>query len=107
MTRQLTRFSALIAVSLALQAVASGVHAAGKTPDCVKWRAYAAYSGYGYKHIVNISNQCDKTAACDVSTSVNPDKQSVNLAPGASQDVITFVSSPAREFTATVNCSLK
>ncbi|HEY6728537.1 MAG TPA: hypothetical protein VI197_31215 [Polyangiaceae bacterium] len=74
--------------------------------SCVDYRAEARYSGVGYDHLVHISNQCDKSARCDVSTSVNPDKVQVVVASKATETVLTWRGSPAREFTAAVSCRL-
>ncbi len=58
----------------------------------------------GYDHLVHIKNGCSKSVTCDVSTNVNPKKQSTRLASGASTTVLTYRGSPAREFEATVDC---
>ena len=75
-------------------------------PTCIEYRAEARYSGVGYDHLVHISNQCDRAAACDVSTNVNPDKMHVVLASKSTQTLLTWRGSPAREFKATVSCRL-
>lgn len=106
-----------LALALALAWVSSPVHAtsAPAQPDpaaadpslgCIDYRAEARYSGVGYDHLVHISNQCDRAAACDVSTNVNPDKVQVVVASKASETVLTWRGSPAREFSAAVSCRL-
>ena len=75
-------------------------------PSCVEYRAEARYSGVGYDHLVHISNQCDRAAACEVSTNVNPDKTQVVVASKSTQTVLTWRGSPAREFKATLSCRL-
>ena len=75
-------------------------------PACIKVRARAQYGAYGYDHIVSIHDGCDKTAACVVRTDVNPDPISVRVAPGATEEVVTFRGSPSYEFHATVRCEL-
>jgi len=74
--------------------------------SCVDYRAEARYSGVGYDHLVHISNQCERAAKCDVSTNVNPDKVQVVVAAKATETVLTWRGSPAREFTAAVSCRL-
>jgi hypothetical protein len=74
--------------------------------SCVDYRAEARYSGVGYDHLVHISNQCEKAVRCDVSTNVNPDKVQVVVASKATETVLTWRGSPAREFTAAVSCRL-
>lgn len=71
---------------------------------CVDWTTEVRASGFGYKHIVHLKNQCNAAQHCDVTASSNPQKQSVELAPKASSDVIVHINSPAREFTADVAC---
>ena len=74
--------------------------------SCVDYRAEARYSGVGYDHLVHVSNQCDRSVQCDVSTNVNAEKIQVVVASKASQTVLTWRGSPAREFTAAVSCRL-
>ena len=75
-------------------------------PSCIEYRAEARYSGVGYDHLVHISNQCERAAACEVFTNVNPDKAHVVVASKATQTVLTWRGSPAREFKATLSCRL-
>ncbi|MCA9598701.1 MAG: hypothetical protein KC776_35565 [Myxococcales bacterium] len=75
-------------------------------PACIKVRARAQYGAYGYDHIVSIHDGCDKTAACVVKTDVNPDPLSVRVAPGKTEEVVTFRGSPSYTFHATVRCEL-
>ncbi len=88
--------------------VALGAHAepTAALPACIKVRARAQYGAYGYDHIVSIHDGCDKTAACVVRTDVNPDPMSVRVAPGKTEEVVTFRGSPSYEFHATVRCEL-
>lgn len=96
---------ALACVSSPIQS-ASAPATADPNLSCVDYRAEARYSGVGYDHLVHIANQCDKAARCDVSTSVNPDKVQVVVASKATETVLTWRGSPAREFTAAVRCRL-
>lgn len=95
---------ALACVSSPIQATSAP--AAEPNLGCIDYRAEARYSGVGYDHLVHISNQCDRAATCDVSTNVNPDKVRVVVASKASETVLTWRGSPAREFTAAVSCRL-
>ena len=74
--------------------------------SCVEYNAEARYSGVGYDHLVHISNHCERTVACEVSTNVNPDKMRVSVASKATETVLTWRGSPAREFAAAVSCRL-
>lgn len=73
-------------------------------PECVHVRTEARYAAYGYDHIVEIANECEKAMLCTVMTDVNPEVTSVSLAAGQTRSVVTFRGSPAREFKATVLC---
>lgn len=100
----------LAGVAGSLAAFASSeAHAAPPTPaqvklECVEYRTEASFASVGYDHLVHLTNKCDKAAACSVTTNVNPEPASVSLAPGEKQTIVTWRGSPAREFTASVNC---
>ena len=79
---------------------------AGGLPACVQVNAHARYGAYGYDHIVEIANRCERAATCSVTTNVNPDAMAVRVAAGELERVVTFRGSPAREFSATVRCEL-
>jgi hypothetical protein len=64
----------------------------------------ARFDGVGYGHWVSVDNGCDTAIECEVSTDVAPTTVQVSLARGQHRDVNTFLSSPAREFAATVTC---
>lgn len=74
--------------------------------SCVEYNAEARYSGVGYDHLVHISNHCERAVTCEVSTNVNPEKTRVAVASKATETVLTWRGSPAREFTAAVSCRL-
>ena len=76
-----------------------------QNPECVQIRTEARYVAYGYDHIVEIANTCEKPVRCTVMTDVNPERTSVDVAAGQTRSVRTFRGSPAREFTATVLCA--
>lgn len=86
--------------------VAVVVPAAGQSsvPACVKVTTSSRYVPYGYNHVVTITNACKKTVACDVSTDVNPDKQSVEVKPSETSELTTFMGSPSQTFVAKVSC---
>jgi hypothetical protein len=74
-------------------------------PECVHVRTQARYIAYGYEHIVEIENACEKTMRCTVVTDVNPETKTVSVAAGQTRSITTFQGSPAREFKATVLCA--
>lgn len=72
--------------------------------ECVKVSTEARYAAYGYDHLVDVTNGCDKAMTCDVSTNVNPTPTTVEVAVGETKTVLTYRGSPAREFSAKVDC---
>jgi hypothetical protein len=76
-------------------------------PACVHVATESRYVPYGYNHVVRISNGCSRIATCTVSTDVNPEKQSVEVASASIVEVMTFMGSPSATFAARVSCTLK
>lgn len=74
---------------------------------CVAWHTEVRARAYGYDHFVILDSACAKPASCTVGTDVNPQPQTVSIAPGEHQEVATFLGSPASTFTANVVCVLK
>ncbi len=98
---------ALVGAMLAIGPAAGAQDKGGShTPDCVHWSAAARYGAFGYDHVIDIHNACDKTAACHVSTNVDPQDHPITVAAGQQGEVVTRRGSPARAFTATVRCTL-
>ena len=75
-------------------------------PACISVSTQARYVPYGYNHIVLLKNGCSKAATCSVATDVNPQAMTVEVASGASVEVLTFTASPAQTFHARVTCKL-
>lgn len=75
-------------------------------PACIFVRASARPTVGGYNHWVFIDNNCDKPAACDVTTNINPNTMTVAVKPGTTAHVLTFRASPARKFVPYVTCTL-
>ena len=72
--------------------------------QCVTWYGEARSTGYGYRHVVVLKSACKVKKTCDVSTDVNPDVQTVVIAPNETKEVVTFVEAPAAGFTPRVTC---
>ena len=77
---------------------------ANAAEPCVTVRTEARYRGYGYDHLVHLSNGCESAAVCTVATDVNPEPQTVSVPPRSTETVLTFMASPARTFSAKVEC---
>jgi hypothetical protein len=76
-------------------------------PACVKVSTNARNTGLGFNHIVTLANGCEKKAVCTVATDVNPTRQTAEIPPGATTEVMTFLESPASTFVAKVACVLR
>jgi len=74
-------------------------------PTCVTFAIEARFVGLAYNHIVHVANGCSGAKSCTVATDVNPAPQVVTVPAGSTVDVVTFIGSPARTFTAAVHCS--
>jgi hypothetical protein len=72
--------------------------------SCVTWKTEARAANFAYNHLVHLTNDCKIKVTCKVKTDAAPDPVKVLLAPGGKKTVLTFRSSPARKFTASVNC---
>lgn len=73
-------------------------------PRCVEVRKSAPYRGFGHHHIVTVRNTCEESVRCRVSTNVTPQTQSLTVAAGEEESVITRVGSPSSVFEAIVDC---
>jgi hypothetical protein len=74
---------------------------------CITYWGEAQFGAYAYNHIVYVDNGCDEDARCQVWTNVNEKKQTVDVPSGETKDVVTFIGSPAREFTPYARCELQ
>lgn len=110
-TRVLRRLLGLgLAATVAGTAAAEGPPNApkdgGGVPKCASVRSEARYGAYGYDHLVEIENSCERALQCTVKTDVNPEPTQVRVGPKEKATVLTFRGSPAREFKADVRCQL-
>jgi hypothetical protein len=74
-------------------------------PVCVTFSTEARFVGLAYNHIVHVANGCSVSQSCAVTTNVNPEPQVLTVPSGSRVEVVTFMGSPARTFTADVRCS--
>jgi hypothetical protein len=86
---------------------AADAGAPSSIPACIGVAKEARYVPYGYNHVVVLKNGCSKAATCIVATDVNPQASSVDVASGATVEVLTFTGSPAQTFTPRVGCKLR
>jgi hypothetical protein len=96
----------LAALGLALSAAPPASADGKEVAKCIKVSHEARYRGLGYNHVVIVSNVCARAADCRVSTDVNPEPQDVSVAGGSQVEVVTFLGSPARDFTPRVTCAM-
>ena len=76
-------------------------------PACIAVSTESRYVPYGYNHVVILRSGCSKSAACVVSTDVNPEPVKAEVAAGTTVEVLTFLASPSQTFTARVTCDLR
>jgi hypothetical protein len=81
--------------------------AAAPVPACIAVSTDSRYVPWGYNHVVTLRSSCARPATCLVSTDVNPQVQAVDVASGATVEVVTFMGSPAYTFVARVSCRLR
>jgi hypothetical protein len=75
-------------------------------PKCIEVHPQALNRGYGYDHIVEIKNGCDKPAACLVKTSAISDPVERTIAPGHTERVLMQRGAPSGAFAPDVTCKL-
>lgn len=95
---------ALVLVLAPLTASPRTAAAQNTVPDCVTVRAIVRYGAGAYNHWVRVENGCERRVRCQIATNVNPDPVAATIEPGANTEVMTFMGSPAREFTPRVTC---
>lgn len=95
----------ILALSLPPTASAAPLGKPVESPaQCVSFTTEARFNGGGYNHLVHIKNACTRDVSCTVRTNVNPKPIEVWVPHGREKTVNTFLSSPAREFSASVSC---
>jgi len=97
----------LLPVAVAALATPALVFAQNEVPSCVSVRGEARWGAGAYNHVVIVQNTCDEAARCQVATNVNPSPTRVDVPAGETVETVTFLGSPAREFTPRVSCELE
>jgi len=95
----------LLAGSLGASLSQAQPRAAGSRPQCVQVSSEARFDGVGFQHWVTVNNTCTGPVDCTISTDVAPSPVSMHLAARERREISTFLSSPARAFTPTVECT--
>jgi len=99
--------SRLILVCAACVCFASAAEADSpqQVGDCASVTASARFKGYGYTHVVTLSNSCQRAVSCEVWTDADPTPHvTLQAKPGQSAEVITRNGSPASEVRAEKLC---
>lgn len=81
---------------------------AGNELDCARVTAEARNYGYGYNHVLTLSNQCQRAVSCEVWTNVDPTPHlKLDAKPGQSASIIARVGSPSRNVQAGKSCKFQ
>lgn len=78
--------------------------ASGDRPACVRARGEARMQAFGWDHLVVVENGCASRLVCEISTNVNPVPTTISIAPNETRDTLMWRGSPARAFSARVDC---
>ena len=89
---------------LAAALVVPLVAAQDQVPSCVHVRGRAVWGASAYNHIVSVENGCTDAVSCEVATDVTPASVHVRVPASETRETVTFIGSPAREFTTRVRC---
>ncbi|MFI5299045.1 MAG: hypothetical protein ACHREM_13190 [Polyangiales bacterium] len=96
---------AVVAGSASATPSSAGDAAPHGKPKCIDVKTWVKYDYPGWDQMVTLTSTCPSEARCEVTTSTNPEPTSVDVPAGESVDVRTWMSSPSKEFTATVDCT--
>ena len=96
---------AILLLASGLLAPAAATASAARAPACVRAWGEARPRYPGYDHVVHLTNTCSVKASCTVSTNVNPQAIVATVPPRSTIELLTFMSSPAREFAIRVECT--
>jgi len=78
------------------------------SPDtCTEVRGSARAQGFGYTHVVSLRNGCPTAVSCELWSDVDPDRVRVEVAAGATAEIVTRRGSPAREVVGYKKCSFR
>lgn len=99
-----------LAIALGLAFVASGAATSladpppPPAPQCVTSRGEVRVNYPGYDHVVVLTNACDPTYRCVVTTDVNPDPMVAEVPGHRDVEVLTYRGSPASVFKHKADC---
>lgn len=90
-----SRLMLLGAACLAFAGTAAA-DSAEQASDCASVVASARFKGDGYRHVVTLTNNCQRPVSCEVWTDVDPSPHyTLQANPGKSAEVIVRNGSPA------------
>lgn len=73
--------------------------------ECASVTASARFAGSGYRHVVTLTNNCQKPVSCEVWTDVDPTPHhTLQADPGKSAEVAVRIGSPASAVRAGKSC---
>lgn len=94
-----------LVLGLATARTDAQARAGGSRPQCVQVSSEARFDGVGYQHWVTVNNTCTGPVDCTITTDVAPSPVSMHLAARERREISTFLSSPSRAFSPTVDCT--
>ena len=75
--------------------------------ECVQSRSEVRPNHPGYNHVVVLTNRCDATFRCVVTTDVSSEAITADVPARNEIEVLTFRNSPASTFTYEATCNPK
>ena len=73
--------------------------------ECIELKTRTSQGPTGHNHLVRLTNRCDQSMRCKVTTNANPKGVNVNVPAKGSIEVNTFLNSPASSFQAKAECT--
>ena len=102
---KLLLLAACLSLGLGLGGTAAAADAPQQVGDCAQVTASARFNAVGYRHVVTLTNTCQRAVSCEVWTDVDPTPRYTLVAkPGKSAEVIVRNGSPASEVHAGKVC---
>lgn len=94
----------LFAATLPFLSQAPPANPEGPATTCVAIGGASVWGGFGYNHLVFLTNRCEATILCTVTTNIDPEPQEATVPINATVQVVTATNSPMRAFIPFVSC---